>query len=138
MEWGSRWLVSFNAKKTQLAFFSCSYNSGVIDIKMNKAVLEEKSSFRLLGLSFTSKLDWESYIISIAKDVSKNISAFLRSMTFLSPESVLYLYQSTIRPCVEYCCHVWAGTCRCYLNLLDKLQSGIYNVVGLLLSTSLQ
>ena len=138
VEWGNRWLVSFNAGKTQLVSFDRSSNSGVIDIKMDKAVLEEKSSFRLLGLSFTSKLDWGSYIISIAKAASKKIGALLRSVKFLSPELVLYLYKSTIRPCIEYCCHVWSGAGKCYLNLLDKLQRRICNVVGPELSASLQ
>ena len=26
-------------------------------------------------------------------------------------------------PCMEYCCHVWAGVPSCYLELLDKLQN---------------
>ena len=26
------------------------------------------------------------------------------------------LCKSTIRPCMEYCCHVWAGAPSCYLN----------------------
>ena len=43
-------------------------------------------------------------------------------MKFLFPEVALYLYKSTIRPCMEYCCHVWAGAPSCYLELLDKLQ----------------
>ena len=129
---------SFNAGKTQLVSFDQSSNSGVIDIKMDKAVLEEKSSFCLLGLSFTSKLDWGSYIVSIAKVASKKIGALLRSMKFLSPELVLLSYKSTIRPCIEYCCHVWSGAGKCYLNLLDKLQRRICNVVGPELSASLQ
>ena len=85
---------------------------------MDKTVLEENLSFRLLGLSFTSKLDWESYIVSVAKAASKKIGALQRSVKFLSPELVLYLYKSTIRPCMEYCCHVWAVNGKCYLNLL--------------------
>ena len=97
---------------------------------MEKAVLEEKSLFHLLGLSFASKLDWGSYIISIAKSASKKIGVLLPSLKFLSPELVLYLYKSTIRPCIEYCCHVLSGAGKCYLNLLDKLQRHICNVVG--------
>ena len=46
-------------------------------------------------------------------------------MNFLSPEVALYLYKSTIRPCMEYCCHVWTGAPSCYLQLLDKLQKQI-------------
>ena len=61
----------------------------------------------MLGLDFSSKLDWGSYIISIAKTLSRKIGALIRSMKFLSPEVALYLYKSTIRPCMEYCCQVW-------------------------------
>ena len=89
---------------------------------MDGSVLEEKSSFKMLGLTFSSKLDWGSYIISIAKTASKKIGALICSMKFLSPEVVLYLYKSTQQPCMEYCCHVWADAASCYLELLDKLQ----------------
>ena len=60
----------------------------------------------MLGLTFSSKLDWGSYIISIAKTTSKKIAALIRSMKFLSPEIALYLYKSTMQPCMEYCFHV--------------------------------
>ena len=84
----------------------------------------------MLGVTFSSKLDWGSYIISFAKTGSKKIEALIRSMKFLSPEVALYLYKSTIRPCMEYCCHVWAGAPSCYLKLLDKLQKQICRNVG--------
>ena len=87
-------------------------------MKMVGSILEKKSSFKMLGLIFSSKLDWDSYIISIAKSASKKIGALIRSMKFLSPEVGLYFYKSTIRPCMEYCCHVWAGAPTCYLELL--------------------
>ena len=79
----------------------------------------------MLGLTFSSKLDWGSYIISIAKTASKKIEALICSMKFFSPEVALYLYKSTIRPCIEYCCHVWAGAPSSYLKLLDKLRKRI-------------
>ena len=59
-------------------------------------------------------------------------------MRFLSPEVALYLCKSTIRPCMEYCCHVWAGAPSCYLDLLDKLQKWICRIVGPSLATSLE
>ena len=89
---------------------------------MDGSVFEEKTSFKMLGLTFSSKLDGGSYIVSIAKTASKKIGALIHSMKFLSPEVALYLYKFTIWPCMEYCCHVWAGAPSCYLELLDKLQ----------------
>ena len=84
----------------------------------------------MLGLTFSSGLDWGSYIISIAKTPFKKIGALILSKKFFSPEVALYLYKSIIHPCMEYCCHVWAGVPSCYLELLDKLQRRICRAVG--------
>ena len=80
-----------------------------IDMIMNGFLLEENSSFKMLGLTFFSKLDLGTSIISIAKSAYKKIGALIRSMKFLSPEVALFLYRSTIRSCMEYCSCVWAG-----------------------------
>ena len=98
VDWGRKWLVDFNAGKTQLVSFDLSKNTGAIDVKMYGPVVEEKTSFKMLGLTFSSKLDWGSYIISIGKTASKKIGASIRSIKFLSPEVALYLYKSTICP----------------------------------------
>ena len=80
----------------------------------------------MLGLTFSSKLDWNSYyIISTAKAASKRIRALIRSMKFLSPEVALYLYKTTTQSCMEYCCHVWAGAPSCYLESLGGCSSDI-------------
>ena len=91
-----------------------------------------------MGLTFSSKLDWGSYISSIAKTASKKIGALICSVKFLSPGVALYLYKSAICPGMEYCCHVWAGAPSCYLELLDKLQKWICRIVGLSLAASLE
>ena len=92
----------------------------------------------MLGLTFFSKLDWGSYIMSIAKTAFKKIGALIHSMKFLSHEVALFLYRSTICPCMEYCCHVRAGAPSCHLELLDKLQKRICRAVGLSLAVSLE
>ena len=83
-----------------------------------------------------SKLDRGSYIISIVKTAFKKIGALIRSMKFLTPEIMLCLYKSTMRPCMEYFCHVWAGAPSCYLELLDKLQKRICRTVVTSLTAS--
>ena len=121
VDWGKRWLVDFNAGKTHLVLFDKSNSTGAIGVKLDRSVFEEKLCFKMLGLTFSSKLDWCSYIIFNAKTASKKIRALIHSMKFLSPEVALYLYKTTIQPCVEYHCYVWAGASGCYLELLDKL-----------------
>ena len=81
-DWRRKWLVDFNSRKTQLAFFDQSNNIGAIDVKMDGSFLEEKSSFKMLGLYFSSKFDWGSHIISIAKTVFKIIEPLIRFINF--------------------------------------------------------
>ena len=58
VEWGEKWLVSFNTKL--LSFF-------IATVKINDIELPECVSFHLLGLVFTPKLDWKPYIQSVAR-----------------------------------------------------------------------
>ena len=89
VDWGKKWFVDLNAGKTQLVLFDRPNNTGSIDVKMDGFILDGKSSFKMLRLNFSSKLDWVSYIISIAKTASKKIGSLIRPMTFLSPEVAL-------------------------------------------------
>ena len=52
-------------------------------------------------LSFSSSLDWSSYITSIARNAYKKIGALINSMKFLSSEVAFCVYKSTIRSCME-------------------------------------
>ena len=57
VDWGRKWFVYFNVGKAQLVSFDRSNNSGAIDVKMDGFVLEEKSSLKMRGLTFSSKLN---------------------------------------------------------------------------------
>ena len=119
--WGRKWLIDFNAGN------------------MDGSVFEEKLSFKILGVTFSSKLDWGTYIISIAKTASKKIGAFSMNFNKVSfSEVAVYLYKSTIHPCNEYCCHVWAAAPSCCLELLDKLKKQIWRTIVPLLAACLK
>ena len=75
--------------------FDWCNSTGAIDV-MDGSILEEKSSFKMLGLNYSSKLDWGSYIISVAKTAFKKIGALPCSMKFLFLEVVFYLYTSVV------------------------------------------
>ena len=103
-----KWLVDLNAGlfETQLVLFDWPSSTVSNDVKIDGSVFEEKSAFKMVELTLSTKLDWGSYIISIAKTVSKKLGALICSRKFLSPEVALYLDKSTIGQCMEYCCHV--------------------------------
>ena len=59
-------------------------------------------------------------------------------MKLLSSEVTLYLYKSSIKPCMEYHCHAWACAPSSYLELLDKLQKRICRTTSPSLAASLE
>ena len=77
VDWGRTWLLDFNSGKIQLVLFDRFNNTGAIDVKMDGSAFEEKSSFKMLELTFFSKLDWGSYIFSFAKTASTKIGALI-------------------------------------------------------------
>ena len=109
VEWGAEWLVAFNASKTKLLSFNRDRSYDACPISMSGKQLEDSDSFRLLGVTFTPKLDWRPYIQSVAKQASQRVGSLFRSQRYLTKESLLYLYKATIRPCMEYCSHLWSG-----------------------------
>ena len=87
---GTKWLVNFNATKSQLVSLDRLIDSGgTIDV--DGSVLDEKSSFKMHKLFFSSKLDLGSYIVSITKNWS--LDTFYESS---STKVALYLYKCTI------------------------------------------
>lgn len=46
-------------------------NSFVVDMKMVGSAFNEKLSFKMLGFFFSSKLDWDSFIVSVT-DIASN------------------------------------------------------------------
>ena len=139
VDWGKKWLVDFNAGKTQLVSFDWSNNTGAM-WKWMGLFLRKSNLLRCWGWpsTFSSKLDWSSYIISITKTASKKTAVLIGSMKFLFPEVALYHYKSAIFPRIEYCCHVWIGAPSCYLELLEKLQKWICRSVDPSLVASLE
>ena len=77
----------------------------IIDVQMHVSFLEERVSFKMLRLSFCSKLWWDSYIFCIG-NVTKRVGALIRSIKF-SSQVALYLYKSTIRPCMNTVAMSW-------------------------------
>ena len=134
VEWGDRWLVSFNVTKTELLSFNRHRDPLLLRVE-----LPEGTSFHWPGLTFTRSMNWKPYIQSVAMATSMKVDSLYRAQRFLTPESIVYLYKYTIRPCMEYCSHNWGGAPRSHgLDLLDRVQKRVVSLVGSGLSACLQ
>ena len=97
---------------------------------MSQAPISCVSKSSVLGVNVVGDLSWAAHIESIGKRAAQRIGSLYRSRRFLTRETCLHLYKSTIRPILEYCCHLWAGAPISRLSFLDRIQNRMRKLVG--------
>ena len=125
MDWGRKWLVDFNAEKIQLVSFDQSNNTGAIDVKMDGSVLEENHLLRCWG--WLSPLIWIGALTLslLLKLPPTKLEPWFVLWSFFILRLIYISFKFAIRPCIWYCCYLWAVASGCYLGILDKLQKQI-------------
>lgn len=74
----------------KLNFFHVTVGiAGVIDVKMNGCVLDKNYILRCWYCLSILTWEWDSYIVSIAKSVPKEIGTLTQSINFFSSEAAL-------------------------------------------------
>lgn len=101
----------------------------LISIIMAAANIQEYNSLCFFGITFSTDIKSEYYIESVAGSADKKGGSLWRAPLFFSPESVLRIYKSTIRPGIGYCCHLWSGDAVIYVEVLEKIQSRFWNII---------
>ena len=126
--WGSDNLVNFNSRKTQFLPISLSTTPSDFNISFDNNLLDPLDSINILGINVTSNLSWQAHISTIAKSASKKLGILYRCRRYFSSEQLFQLYKGLIRPCIEYCSHVW-GNSPC-TRLLDRVESKAVRLIG--------
>ena len=130
VEWGDRWLVTFNATKTKLLSINHHRDPLLVPVEMNSIELPEETSIRLLCLTFTRSMDWKPYVQYIAKAASRKVGSLGPSIWLLLIPSCICtnLPSSHICSTVLIC----GGASRSHvLDLLDRVQNWVFSLVGL-------
>ena len=127
-EWGTRNLVKFNTSKTQLLTISLSNTPSNYPIIFDDSEIPPLNSVNILGLQISSSLYWRDHIVQIAKSASKKLGVLFRCKQYFSAAQLFKLYTGFIRPCLEYCSHIWGSSP--YTSLLDRIESKAIRLVG--------
>ena len=95
-------MFSSASDKAKLFAENFCKNSNVDDSSISLLVFPSRPNLKLYNISLLSWIG--ALTLSVLLKLPPRTS-----MKFLCPEVPLFLYKSTIRPCMEYYCHVWAG-----------------------------
>lgn len=70
--------------------------------------LERVSKYKYLGVLITDDLKWESHINAVCSKARRIIGMLYRNFySHSSPEFLLHMYKSLVRPHLEYCSVIW-------------------------------
>ena len=128
LDWGSRNLVNFNASKTTFLPISLSNLPHNLSISFDNSEIPPLDSINILGLEINNKMSWKDHIVGLARSASKKLGILFRFRRFFSSEQLLQIYVGLVRPCMEYCSHIWGGSP--YTSLLDRVESKAYRLIN--------
>ena len=73
-------------------------------------------------------MSWREHIVQIAKSASKKLGVLFWCRQYFSAAQLFKLYTGFIRPCLEYCSHIWGSPT--YTSLLDRTESKAIRLIG--------
>jgi len=130
-EWSKRWCVSFNPSKCESFVLSRKRQPFNPCLNFCGARLSNVTSIKLLGITFTSDLNWNTHIQSIAKRASRILGMLRRAQWLLPKSGKVVAYKAFVRPLMEYASPVWNGGTTTALRLLDIVQNRAISAFGI-------
>ena len=116
-EWGQTWQMNFNADKCKVLHIG--YRNEKANYTLNGTQLKSVDSEIDLGVTISSNLKPSQQCSEVVKKANKIISLIGRSFEYKSKDTILTLYNSLVRPLLEYCVQAW---CPYYHKDVDKLE----------------
>ena len=121
-EYARKWRFEMNRKKSQVVSFCKKPRSNHPTWKLGGGTLSTVTCYKYLGIELTKTLNWRTYLKRITKKARRNMTkSFAMGIRtgHMSVGMSNNLWQTLVRPVVEYGSEIW-GDCEC--KEIDKLQ----------------
>lgn len=132
--WCSTWCMSLNGAKCQFISFTRKRLPVRSEYHLDDISLERVQHYKYLGVYFSENLSWTRHIEHVTLKASRMLNLIRRNF-HQAPRSVKeQLYNTNVRPILEYACAAWDPDTFCLVNKLERIQnraarfvSGNYN-----------
>ena len=92
-------------------------------IRVDDEIIQNVSSFRLLGVEVDDRLSWSKHIDYLIGKINLRLRIFYRISKFLPFSAKLTYYHSFIGTHLDYCSTVWGRAAACEIKRLTRLQN---------------
>lgn len=118
-------LLTLNINKTHFVIFSAK-NKKITNfepLKINNIIIKRTYNEKYLGITLDSKLTWKPHIESI-KSKLRSLSGAIRGIVRCLPRNVRYtVYNSLVKPHIDYLVEIWGSAAKSTLNDLQISQN---------------
>ena len=122
--------LTLNHTKTQyLISHSSQLPSQHIDIKIDNLAITEVNEAKFLGVTIDHRLLWKSHIATVRLKISKIIGIMYKIRSCLNESNLRQIYLSLAYPHLLYCCAIWGGAHKSYLNTLVIAQKKLVRIM---------
>ena len=106
--WEATWLLKFNTKDNKCKVLHVGAKNPHNKYFLDGTELPEIESEKDLGVLVSQNWNWNPHISSIVKKANSSSAWVLRTIITRSPEVMLTIYKTMIRPNLEYCVQLWS------------------------------
>ena len=107
-KWTIEWLLKFNEEKIHALHLGKNNPNYDYYIGENNTLINTSTLEKDLGVFIDPELNFEDHIINVTKKARKISSLIIRTITHKSPDIMVPLFKSLVRPILEYGNAVWA------------------------------
>ena len=126
-EWGQTWQMSFNADKCKVLHIG--YRNEKAKYFLNGTQLKSVDSEIDLGVTISSSLKPSQQCSEVVKKANKIIGLIGRSFEYKSKDTILTLYNSLVRPLLEYCVQAWCPYYQKDIAKLERVQHRVTKMI---------
>ena len=121
-EWERNWEMMFHPAKCVTLPITRKRNLRIPSYHLHGHTLETVSSAKYLGVTLTTKLDWEEHITSTVTKANRALGFLRRNLKISSKTIKEKAYKAYVRPLVEYAATVWDPQSQKAINKIEAIQ----------------
>ena len=125
-EWTQIWQLPLNTAKCTVLHIGA--NNPMNDLRLNNTSLVKVTQQKDLGVIISNDLKWVTHIAKVVKKANVIIALIRRAFQDKSPETILKLYKSHVRPILEYANSIWSPYYVKDIEILERVQRRITKI----------
>lgn len=121
--WCATWQMMLNTTKCKTISFSRKHTHSDFTYHVNNAAISRATTYKYLGINFTSTLSWSTHITSICAKASKTLGHLRRNLRNAPPAMRKLSYFTFVRPQLEFASSIWSPHQSYLINLVESIQN---------------